>query len=120
MALFVWLEDEAQKWLSVSDDVGEEDHASKGWFAYCIWSPKNLEFKVLLILDNAAVHPQDLGLTLLNNQAENLANTTTSLLQLFNQGISVMFKRDYTYCTFHIILYACEETFVNVSECWNQ
>jgi len=38
----VWLEDEAQKWLSVSDDVGEvEDHASKGRFANHILSPRS-------------------------------------------------------------------------------
>jgi hypothetical protein len=36
-ALYIWLEDDAQKWLSVSDDVGQgEDYASKGWFATCI------------------------------------------------------------------------------------
>lgn len=81
---------------------------------------KNLAFNALLVLDNAAGCLQDLGLMLLNNQAENLSNTTTSLLQLFNQGILVMFQRDYTYCTFQIILYAIEETFVNVSACWKQ
>lgn len=38
-ALYVWLEDDAQKWLSVSGDVGQgEDHANKDWFANCILS----------------------------------------------------------------------------------
>jgi len=46
---------------------------------------------------------------LLNDQAENLSNTTTSLLQLFNQEIFVTFQRDYPYYTFLIILYASEK-----------
>ena len=63
---------------------------------------------------------QDLGLILLNDQAENLSIYTTSLLQMFNQGIIVTFQRDYKYCAFQIIFYVSEETFVNVSACWKQ
>jgi len=120
-ALYVWLEDNAQKWLSVSDDVGEgEDHASRGWFANLILSPRTLHSRSSLFLIMLQGICKIL-IMLLNDQAENLSNTTTSILQLFNQEIIVTFQRDYTYCTFQIILYASEkETFVNVSACWKQ
>jgi hypothetical protein len=50
-ALYVWLEDDAQKWLSVSGDVGQgEDHASKGWFANCILSPRTFYSRPSLFL----------------------------------------------------------------------
>jgi hypothetical protein len=42
---------------------------------------KNRALNVLLILDNAPQHPQDLCLTHLNTQLENLSNITTSLPQ---------------------------------------
>ena len=50
-ALYVWMEDEAQKWLSFTDDVGDvEDHASKGWFANRILSPRTLHSLYLIML----------------------------------------------------------------------
>jgi hypothetical protein len=114
-ALYVWLEDETQKWFSVIDDVKREKAMPVKAVLDTVSEVRESSLQGL-VLNNAAGHLQSLCPTLLNELAENLC-TTTSLLQLFNLGMVVTFKTDYTSCTFESILCGSQkETFVNTSE----
>jgi hypothetical protein len=81
---------------------------------------KKPAFKVLLVLDNAPGHMQDLGLNHLTTQVGNLSSTVTSILQLLGQGIVTAFKRTFSTLSalFWIILDADENgIFVSISGC---
>jgi len=72
-----------EKWLSFKQ-VSVRDKAMPQKGGMKTVKSKNTAFKVLLVLNNAPEHPQDLCLTYPNIKAENLSNQTTSLLQLLN------------------------------------
>ena len=63
---------------------------------------KNIDFKVLLILDNAPEHPKDLNHP--NVEIVFLPPNTTSIIQLLYQGIISTFKAFYIQQTFQLIL----------------
>lgn len=63
---------------------------------------KNLDFKVLLLVDNASVHPQDLSHP--NVKVIFLPANTTSLIQPLDQGAISTFKSYYIRKAFEIIL----------------
>lgn len=63
---------------------------------------KNLDFKVLLILDNASVHPDDLSHP--NVKIIFLPPNTTSLIQPLDQGVISTFKAYYIRKAFELIL----------------
>ncbi|GFW63444.1 tigger transposable element-derived protein 1 [Trichonephila clavipes] len=78
------------------------------WFNNCFvpevedyMKEKSLDFKVLLIVDNAASHPQ---LEHPNVQLVLLPPNTTSLIQPLDQGIFVTFKKYYIKTTYKFIL----------------
>jgi hypothetical protein len=75
----------------------------------CYLKSKNLAFKVLLALDSAPGHPWGLDVVHPNIQIEYSPNTTISLLQPLNQGISMTLKSCYSNCTFCSILDASEK-----------
>jgi hypothetical protein len=57
-ALYVWLEDTTQKWLSVSGAVLREKAMPVKAGFKTVFKSKDLAFKVLLVLGNAPQHPQ--------------------------------------------------------------
>ncbi|GFV40879.1 tigger transposable element-derived protein 1 [Trichonephila clavipes] len=78
------------------------------WFNNCFvpeveayMKEKSLDFKVLLIVDNAASHPQ---LEHPNLQLVFLPPNTTSLIQPLDQGIIATFKKYYIKTTYKFIL----------------
>ncbi|GFU04601.1 tigger transposable element-derived protein 1 [Trichonephila clavipes] len=78
------------------------------WFNNCFvpeveayMKEKSLDFKVLLIVDNAASHPQ---LEHPNVQLVFLPPNTTSLIQPLDQGIIATFKKYYIKTTYKFIL----------------
>ncbi|GFW40279.1 tigger transposable element-derived protein 1 [Trichonephila clavipes] len=82
--------------------------ALKEWFNNCFvpeveayMKEKSLDFKVLLIVDNAASHPQ---LEHPNVQLVFLPPNTTSLIQPLDQGIIATFKKYYIKTTYKFIL----------------
>jgi hypothetical protein len=81
----------------------------KDWFFNCFISEVeaylkdiNLDFKLLLLLDNAPGHPKDLQQP--NVKVIFLPPNTTSLIQPINQGIIATFKAFYIRRTFQAIL----------------
>jgi len=74
-ALYVWLEDMTQKWLSVSGVmVREKAMPVKAGFK-TLFKSTDLACKVLLVVGNAPGHPT-VGLAHLSIQNEYLSNTT--------------------------------------------
>jgi len=74
-ALYIWLEDTTQMWLSVSGVmVREKAMPVKAGFK-TLFKYKDLACKVLLVLGNAPGHPT-VGLTHLSFQNEYLSYTT--------------------------------------------
>ncbi|GFS78453.1 tigger transposable element-derived protein 1 [Trichonephila clavipes] len=78
------------------------------WFNNCFvpeveayMKEKSLDFKVLLIVDNAASHPQ---LEHSNVQLVFLPPNTTSLIRPLDQGIIATFKKYYIKTTYKFIL----------------
>ncbi|GFU84232.1 tigger transposable element-derived protein 1 [Trichonephila clavipes] len=78
---------------------------------------KSLDFKVLLIVDNAASHPQ---LEHPNVQLVFLPPNTTSLIQPLDQGIIATFKKYYIKTTYKFILNKLENEFLTVKVVWKQ
>ncbi|XP_066947408.1 tigger transposable element-derived protein 1 isoform X3 [Macrobrachium rosenbergii] len=69
---------------------------------------KGLEFKVLLVLDNAPSHPTNLGEIYPEVEVVYLPPNTTSLLQPMDQGVIASFKAYYTRETFRFVLRVTE------------
>ncbi|GFY35054.1 tigger transposable element-derived protein 1 [Trichonephila clavipes] len=91
------------------------------WFNNCFvpeveayMKEKSLDFKVLLIVDNAASHPQ---LEHPNVQLVFLPPNTTSLL---DQGIIATFKKYYIKTTYKFILNKLENESLTVKDMWKQ
>ncbi|GFT59561.1 tigger transposable element-derived protein 1 [Trichonephila clavipes] len=78
---------------------------------------KSLDFKVLLIVDNAASHPQ---LEHPNVQLVFLPPNTTSLIQPLDQGIIATFKKYYIKTTYKFILNKLENESLTVKDVWKQ
>lgn len=84
----------------------------------CYMEDKNLEFKVLLILDNAPGHPV---LEHPNVQICFLPPNTTSLIQPLDQGIIATFKTHYTKQSFQYILNKLEsDKDLTVIDAWKK
>ncbi|XP_065261952.1 tigger transposable element-derived protein 1-like [Emys orbicularis] len=96
------------------------------WFHKCFilevkqyLEEKGLDFKVLLILDNAPGHPVALRFAHNNVEFVFLPPNTTSILQPLEQGVISCFKATYTRLTFSLILTTMDaDPNVNVMECW--
>ncbi|GFT12790.1 tigger transposable element-derived protein 1 [Trichonephila clavipes] len=78
---------------------------------------KSLDFKVLLIVDNAASHSQ---LEHPNVQLVFLPPNTTSLIQPLDQGIIATFKKYYINTTCKFILNKLENEALTVKDVWKQ
>ncbi|GFV91938.1 tigger transposable element-derived protein 1 [Trichonephila clavipes] len=94
------------------------------WFNNCFvpeveayMKEKSLDFKVLLIVDNAASHPQ---LEHPNVQLVFLPPNTTSLIQPLDQGIIATFKKYYIKATYKFILNKLENESLTVKDVWKQ
>nr|XP_012147629.1 PREDICTED: tigger transposable element-derived protein 1-like [Megachile rotundata] len=97
----------------------------KDWFLNCFvpnveryLRQKNLSFKVLLLLDNAPCHPQDLNHP--NVKILFLPPNTTSLLQPLDQGIIFTFKTYYIRRALHWILDVTDSKSINGMEAWKK
>lgn len=77
---------------------------------------KNLEFKVLLILDNAPSHPQTLGNQ--NIRVEFLPPNTTSVIQPLDQGIISTFKKIYIKRTFEKLFDSIDKQQMTLTDAW--
>ncbi|GFV59027.1 tigger transposable element-derived protein 1 [Trichonephila clavipes] len=94
------------------------------WFNNCFvpeveayMKEKSLDFKALLIVDNAASHPQ---LEHPNLQLVFLPPNTTSLIQPLDQGIIATFKKYYIKTTYKFILNKLENESLTVKDVWKQ
>ncbi|GFV63522.1 tigger transposable element-derived protein 1 [Trichonephila clavipes] len=94
------------------------------WFNNCFvpeveayMKEKSLDFKVLLIVDNVASHPQ---LEHPNVQLVFLPPNTTSLIQPLDQGIIATFKKYYIKTTYKFILNKLENESLTVKDVWKQ
>ncbi|GFX42407.1 tigger transposable element-derived protein 1 [Trichonephila clavipes] len=94
------------------------------WFNNCFvpeveayMKEKSLDFKVLLIVDNAASHPQ---LEHPKVQLVFLPPNTTSLIQPLDQGIIATFKKYYIKTTHKFILNKLENESLTVKDVWKQ
>lgn len=96
----------------------------KDWFNNCFvpevqkyMTQKDLEFKILLLVDNAPSHPV---LEHPNIKLLFLPPNTTSLIQPLDQGIIAAFKMYYIKQTLRYILDSVEEKNLNVMEAWKK
>ncbi|GFU63818.1 tigger transposable element-derived protein 1 [Trichonephila clavipes] len=94
------------------------------WFNNCFvpeveayMKEKSLDFKVLLIVDNAASHPL---LEHPNVQLVFHPPNTTSLIQPLDQGIIATFKKYYIKTTYKFILNKLENESLTVKAVWKQ
>ncbi|GFW10421.1 tigger transposable element-derived protein 1 [Trichonephila clavipes] len=94
------------------------------WFNNCFvpeveayMKEKSLDFKVLLIVDNAASHPQ---LEHPNVQLVFFPPNTTSLIQPLDQGIIATFKKYYIKTTYKFIFNKLENESLTVKDVWKQ
>ncbi|GFX05348.1 tigger transposable element-derived protein 1 [Trichonephila clavipes] len=94
------------------------------WFNNCFvpeveayMKEKSLDLKVLLIVDNAASHPQ---LEHPNVQLVFHPPNTTSLIQPLDQGIIATFKKYYIKTTYKFILNKLENESLTVKDVWKQ
>ncbi|GFW05678.1 tigger transposable element-derived protein 1 [Trichonephila clavipes] len=94
------------------------------WFNNCFvpeveayMKEKSLDFKVLLIVDNATSHPQ---LEHPNVQLVFHPPNTTSLIQPLDQGIIATFKKYYIKTTYKFILNKVENESLTVKDVWKQ
>ncbi|GFW98057.1 tigger transposable element-derived protein 1 [Trichonephila clavipes] len=78
---------------------------------------KSLDFKVILIVDNAESHPQ---LEHPNVQLVFLPPNTTSLNQPLDQGIIATFKKYYIKTTYKFILNKLENESLTIKDVWKQ
>jgi len=77
---------------------------------------KNLDFKVLLILDNAPSHPKDLNHP--NVKTIFLPPNTTSLLQQLDQGIIATLKTNYIRNSLQWVLNKIDDNSMEVMKAW--
>jgi hypothetical protein len=96
----------------------------KKWFYECFvpevkkyLEEKGLEFKALLLIDNAPSHPE---IDHPNIQLLFLPPNTTSLIQSLDQGIIATFKMYYIKQAFKFILDSVEEKNMTVVEAWKK
>jgi hypothetical protein len=75
-ALYVWLANETQKWLSVSGALARKMTMLIKAVCKLYLKSKNVALKVLLTLDNALDYPQNFGLIHPYIQVEYLPHTT--------------------------------------------
>ncbi|GFU97544.1 tigger transposable element-derived protein 1 [Trichonephila clavipes] len=94
------------------------------WFNNCFvpeveayMKEKSLDFKVLLIVDNAASHPQ---LEHPNVQLVFLPANTASLIQPLDKGIISTLKKYYIKTTYKFILNKLENESLTVKDVWKQ
>ncbi|UYV63240.1 EPM2AIP1 [Cordylochernes scorpioides] len=94
------------------------------WFNKCFvpevenyMKEMGLEFKILLILDNAPGHP---NLEHPNIKVVFFPPNTTSLIQPLDQGIISAFKKYYVKFTFQFIFDKLESDTITVTEVWKQ
>ncbi|UYV66939.1 hypothetical protein LAZ67_4003389 [Cordylochernes scorpioides] len=94
------------------------------WFNKCFvpevenyMKEMGLEFKILLILDNAPGHP---NLEHPNIKVVFFPPNTTSLIQPLDQGIISTFKKYYVKFTFQFIFDKLESDTITVTEVWKQ
>ncbi|GFX82501.1 tigger transposable element-derived protein 1 [Trichonephila clavipes] len=94
------------------------------WFNNCFvpeveayTKEKSLDFKVVLIVDNAASHPR---LEHPNLQLVFLPPNTTSLIQPLDQGIIATFKKYHIKTTYKFILNKLENESLTVKDVWKQ
>ncbi|UYV80478.1 hypothetical protein LAZ67_19000269 [Cordylochernes scorpioides] len=94
------------------------------WFNKCFvpevenyMKEMGLEFKILLILDNAPGHP---NLEHPNIKVVFFIPNTTSLIQPLDQGIISTFKKYYVKFTFQFIFDKLESDTIKVTEVWKQ
>lgn len=97
----------------------------KDWFFNCFvpevenyLMKNNLSFKVLLLLDNAPGHPQDLSHP--NVRIEFLPPNTTSLIQPLDQGIIYTFKSYYIRRSLQWILEAMHSKTNDIMGAWKE
>lgn len=98
------------------------------WFQNCFvpevetyLKKNNLDFKAVLVLDNAPGHPCELEAMHPNIKVVFLPPNTTALLQPMDQGIIQAFKLYYIRRTFKIILDTMEcDPDMNVMQCWKK
>lgn len=94
------------------------------WFYKCFvpevesyMKEKSLEFKILLVIDNAPGHPH---LEHSNIKIEFLPPNTTSILQPLDQGIISTFKKYYIKSTYQFILNKIENEELTLTEAWKK
>lgn len=94
------------------------------WFNNCFvpevetyMKGKALNFKVLLIVNNAPGHPY---LEHPNVQMMFFPPNTTSLIQPLDQGIITTFKKCYAKCTYKLILNKLEDKSLTVTDIWKK
>ncbi|XP_065365512.1 tigger transposable element-derived protein 1-like [Calliphora vicina] len=78
---------------------------------------KDIEFKILLLVDNAPGHPH---LEHPNIRIEFLPPNTTSILQPQDQGIISTFKKHYIKNTYKVILNKIEKEDLTLNEAWKK
>lgn len=83
-----------QEWLKL--------YAIPAWKEYC--SKANLDFKILLIIDNAPTHPPDLVELNENVKVVFVPPNTTAIMQPMDQGVIASFKAYYLRRTFKQLL----------------
>ncbi|XP_042215701.1 tigger transposable element-derived protein 1-like isoform X3 [Homarus americanus] len=85
---------------------------------YCI--EEGIEFKILLILDNALGHPPFIGDLHPNIKVVFLPPNTTSLIQPMDQGAIAAFKSYYLRRTFAMAISATEDDEKTLKEFWKE
>ena len=86
------------QWLTV--------YAAPFWKDYC--AKENIDFKILLLLDNAPAHPPNLDDLHDNIKVVFLPPNTTALIQPMDQGVIAAFKAYYLRRTFDQLLLATD------------
>ena len=80
----------------------------------------NLDNKAMLILDNASVHPVELGQLYPHIKIVFLPPNTTSLIQPLDQGIIANFKVFYLRCTLEKLAFAIAENNEDIRSHWKK
>ncbi|CAK9822349.1 Tigger transposable element-derived protein 1 [Anthophora retusa] len=95
----------------------------KKWFLNCFvpsveayLKQKDLDFKVLLILDNAPSHPRDLNHP--NVEIIFLPPNTSSLIQPLDQGVIATFKTHYIRQSLQWVLQRIDDKSIDIAEAW--
>lgn len=90
-----------------------EGHTSKGMFKNSTWSPRIQHSRSSMSLVMLHGVCRIFVLPIMNTEVEYLSSSTTSVLQLLNQGTITTFKSHYMCCcTLSTIFTASAETFV--------